>query len=469
MAQKKQLSYKQKNVYELINAKEEKQIDKVASDYMAFLNESKTEREAHDTIIRHLKANGFSDLEHLVKKNIPLSPGDKVYFSNKGKSLVASVIGKNPCQEGMRIIGGHIDAPRIDIKQNPLYESGGFALLDTFYYGGIKKYQWVTIPLALHGVVVKPNGKKIKVSIGEKADDPIFFISDILPHLGQEQAQKPISKAILGEDLDVVFGSKPSKTTEKEKVKNNILKLLKEKYDIEESDLFSSELQLVPAGPAREAGIDKSMIVAYAQDDRACAYSALKALLNVKKIPEYTSHLIFSDKEEIGSYGSSGMLSNFFEIAVAEIMNLQNEKHNSLALKRALRNSKMISADVNSMYDPLYPNVFEKKNSSFINNGISIVKYGGGRGKFGSSDANAEFVAEIINIFKKNKVAYQMADLGKVDVGGAGTIAYMLAQHGMEVIDCGMAVLAMHAPWELLSKADLYMTLKGYTAFLNSK
>jgi aspartyl aminopeptidase len=367
----------------------------------------------------------------------------------------------------MQIVGAHIDAPRIDVKQNPLYENGDLALIDTHYYGGIKKYQWVTIPLALHGVFVKPDGKKIKISVGENSDEPVFCITDLLPHLAGDQMKKTLSEGIEGENLDVVAGSIPAKDKKiKEKIKQNILKILNEKYQITEEDFLSAELEFVPSLKPREVGFDKSMILGYGQDDRVCAYTALKALVDLRFIPEYTSCVLLVDKEEIGSFGATGMASNFFENTLGEIINLIYDSYNELTLKRAMNNSWMISADVNSLFDPLYPNVSEKKNTAIINHGVCLTKYTGERGKARASDANAEFIAQIRRIFDKNKVLWQTGELGKVDQGGGGTIAYLMARYGMQVVDCGVGLLSMHSPMELAGKLDIYMAYKGYFAFL---
>ncbi len=461
------LSFTNKNGYEKISPADLKRSDELNKMYMDFIGKAKTEREAHDEAVLLLEAAGFSDMAKHEKENIRLNPGDKVYKSCEGKTLMAIVVGKKPLEAGMHIVGGHTDAPRIDIKQNPLYENGDLALLDTHYYGSIRKYQWVTIPLALHGVFVKSDGRKVKVSIGEDPSDPVFCITDLLPHIAADQAKKPLGEAIPGEGLDVVFGSVPADEKDrKEKFKYNILKLLHAKYGINEEDFLSAELEMVPAGKPREAGLDRSMILSYGHDDRVCAYTGLKALLDLKGVPEYTSCVLLCDKEEIGSVGSTGMASNFFENAASELLNLTTNAYSELALKRALSNSWMLSADVNALFDPMFPGFFDKKNSAIVNHGVCVTKFTGARGKSGSSDASAEFLAHIRRIFDKNGVLWQTGELGKVDHGGAGTISYLMARYGMKVVDCGVGLFSMHAPMELAGKLDIYMAYKGYLAFL---
>ncbi|MBI4656851.1 MAG: aminopeptidase [Elusimicrobia bacterium] len=464
---KTNLNYTNKNGYEKISPQELKKIEEICGLYMKFLGSAKTEREAHDEAIKLLEEKGFGNIERFETQKLKLKPGDRIYKSCSGKTLMAVIIGKRPLEEGMHIVGAHIDAPRIDVKQNPLYENGDLALLDTHYYGGIKKYQWVTIPLALHGVFVKPGGEKIKVTVGENPEDPVFCITDLLPHLAQDQMKKALSEGIEGENLDVVAGSVPAADRKiKEKIKQNVLKILNGKYRITEEDFLSAELEFVPSLKPREVGFDKSMITGYGQDDRACAYSALKVLIDLAGTPEYTACALLADKEEIGSVGATGMASNFFENTAAEILNLSVDSYNELKLKRALNNSWMISADVNSLFDPLYPSVSEKKNTAIINHGVCLTKYTGQRGKAGASDANAEFIAQIRRIFDKNKVVWQTGELGKVDQGGGGTIAYLMARYGMQVVDCGVGLLSMHSPMELAGKLDIYMAYKGYLAFL---
>ncbi len=461
------LSFTSKNGYERVSPADLKRSDEINKTYLEYIGKAKTEREAHDEAVLLLQAGGFKDMRGYEKTGTKLVPGDKVYRSSEGKTLMALVVGKKPFEAGMHIVGGHTDSPRIDLKQNPLYESGDMALLDTHYYGGIKKYQWVTIPLALHGVFVKPDGKTIKVTIGEDPADPVFCITDLLPHLGADQGKKPMSEAIPGEGLDVMAGSIPvAEKDRKEKFKYNVLKLLNAKYGITEEDFLSAELEMVPATAPREAGIDRSMILAYGHDDRVCAYAGLKALLDMKGIPEYTSCVLLCDKEEIGSVGATGMASNLFENAASELLNLTSESYNELTLKRGLHNSWMLSADVNALFDPMFPTVSDKRNSALLNHGVCVTKYTGSRGKSGSSDASAEFMAHIRRIFDKNGVLWQTGELGKVDQGGGGTIAYLMARYGMQVVDCGVGLFSMHAPMELAGKLDIYMAYKGYLAFL---
>ncbi len=473
-----------KNTWETYDEMQLQEVDAFARDYMDFLDNGKTERECIDTIVNRIEKEGYQELEALIKEQKKLQCGDKVYSVWMNKSIVMFQIGKKPMAKGMNILGAHIDSPRLDVKQNPLYEEGGFAYLDTHYYGGVKKYQWVTIPLALHGVIVKKDGTTVEVNIGENEDDPVFFVSDLLIHLAQEQLEKKASKVIEGEALDIIIGNKPlvvkpkeentegedgkkEEKSEKETVKKNMLSILKEAYDVEEEDFISAELEVVPAGKAREAGFDRSMILSYGQDDRVCAFSSLKAMLEVKKETERTSCCILVDKEEIGSVGATGMQSRFFENAVAEVMNLTGE-YSELNVRRCLASSCMLSSDVSSAYDPSYAASFDKKNVAYLGGGMVFNKFTGSRGKSGSNDANAEYLAHIRAIFEKESVNFQTAELGRVDLGGGGTIAYILALYGMNVIDSGVAVLNMHAPWEATSKADVYETKRGYVAFLEN-
>ena len=461
------LGYEPKNAYEKIAPAELKRCEELNKLYMEFLGKGKTEREAHDEAVELLEAAGFTDMASNEKNGAKLKAGDKVYRSCEGKTLMAVVVGKKPLEAGMHIVGGHTDAPRIDIKQNPLYENSGLALLDTHYYGGIKKYQWLTIPLALHGVFVKPDGKKISIKVGEDASDPVFCITDLLPHLAADQYKKSLAEAIPGESLDVVVGSIPSgEKDQKEKFKHNVLRLLNTRYGIKEEDFLSAELELVPAGAPREAGLDRSMILAYGHDDRVCSYTALKALIDLKGAPEYTSVVLLCDKEEIGSMGATGMASNFFENSTAELLNLTTPAYSELAVKRAMANSWMLSADVNALFDPMFPGVADKRNSALVNNGVCVTKFTGSRGKSGSSDASAEFLGHIRRIFSAGGVVWQTGELGKVDQGGGGTIAYLMARYGMKVVDCGVGLFSMHAPMELASKMDIYMAYKAYHAFM---
>lgn len=461
------LNYVRANGYDKLAPAELKKLDDVCSRYRDFLGKAKTERKAHDEAVELLEAAGFQDLDGLIREGAALKAGDKIFRSCAGKTLLAAILGKKPLEQGLHIVGGHTDSPRLDVKQNPLYESGEMALLDTHYYGGIRKYQWVAMPLALHGVFVKPDGKKVSITVGEEPGDPVFCITDLLPHLAADQAKKSLSESHDGENLDVLVGSVPSKDKKaKEKIKQRVLELLHERYGIVEADFLSAELEFVPAGPPREAGLDRSLIIGYGQDDRVCAYTALQALLDVPGAPEFTSCVLLCDKEEIGSYGATGMYSNFFENTVSEMLALCGGAYSELVLKRALENSWMLSADVNALFDPLFAGVSEKKNAALLNQGTCLTKYTGSRGKSGASDASAEFVAQIRRIFDKAGVVWQAAELGKVDQGGGGTIAYLMARYGMSVVDVGVALLSMHAPWEVSGKFDVYMTYKGFLAFL---
>ncbi|MBR2644651.1 MAG: aminopeptidase [Clostridia bacterium] len=447
------------------NKTELRKVETVSKEYRAFLDAGKTERECVNGAIALAKAAGYRNLKDVIANNESLKAGDRVYADCMGKAIMLFIVGKEPMEKGFNIIGAHIDSPRMDLKQNPLYEDTGLAYLDTHYYGGIKKYQWVTIPLALHGVVAKKDGTLVNVVIGEDENDPVVSISDLLIHLSADQLQKKASVAIEGEELNVIIGGLPLKDEEKEPVKANMLKILKEKYDIEEDDFLSAEIEVVPAGKSRELGLDRSMILGYGHDDRVCAFAQIKAMLDVKNTPASTCCCILADKEEIGSVGATGMHAKYFENTVAEIMNLTGE-YSELKLRRALTNAHMLSCDVSAGYDPNFAGVFEKKNSAFLGQGVCFNKYTGARGKSGSNDANAEYMAKLRKWMEDSKVVYQTAELGKVDAGGGGTIAYICAEYGMEVIDSGVAVLSMHAPWEIISKADLYEAFKAYKAFL---
>ncbi len=455
---------KRKNAWTTYTKKALTELEEVCKDYREFLDAGKTERECVKQIVKMAEGKGYTDLNKIIKDKKSLKAGDKVYVTCMNKTVAMFNIGSKKLEKGMNILGAHIDSPRMDIKQNPLYENGDFAYLDTHYYGGIKKYQWVTLPLAIHGVVVKKDGDVIDISIGEDKNDPVFCVTDLLIHLAAEQMEKKANKVIEGEKLDILFGSKPLKDKDKDAVKENILVLLKEKYDIDEEDFISAELEVVPAGKAREAGLDCSMIMAYGQDDRVCAYTSLMAMLEVDNV-ERTTCCLLTDKEEIGSVGATGMRSRFFENAVVEIMTAMGE-YSEVSFRRCLAASSMLSSDVNAAYDPLFADAFDKNNASYFGRGMVFNKFTGSRGKSGSNDANAEYIARIRNMMDKNNICYQTAELGKVDVGGGGTIAYILSLYGMEVIDCGVAVLNMHAPWEITSKADIYETLKGYKVFL---
>ena len=454
------------NVWNKYSNEELIELEKLCDDYRNFLDNGKTERECVNITIDMAKKAGYTDINDLIKSGKKVEAGDKVYASVMGKSIVLFNIGNKPIEEGMNILGAHIDSPRLDIKQNPLYEEKELVYLDTHYYGGIKKYQWVTIPLAIHGVVVKTDGSVIDIVIGEDENDPVVFISDLLVHLSQTQLEKKGAKVVEGEDLNIIIGNKPLKGEEKDAVKKNIIKLFAEKYGFSEDDFISAELEVVPAGKAKNAGMDSSMIMAYGHDDRVCAFTSLVAMLSQEKT-DTTSCLLLVDKEEIGSVGATGMKSKFFENTLAELLNLMGI-YSELTLRRTLANSKMLSSDVSAAYDPTYASVFEKKNSAYFSKGIVINKYTGSRGKSSSNDANAEYVGLVRKIFEENNISYQTAELGKVDQGGGGTIAYIMAVYGMNVIDSGVAVLNMHAPYEVVSKADVYEAMKAYVAFIKS-
>ena len=434
--------------------------------YRQFLDNGKTERECVIQSVEAAKKAGYVDLKDLIKSNTPIKAGDKIYYTHMDKSIALFNIGTDDLDLGMNILGAHIDSPRIDVKQNPQYEDSNLVFWDTHYYGGIKKYHWVAMPLAIHGVVVKTDGTRININIGDTESDPVFCITDLLPHLGQEQMQKNAAKVIEGEALDLLIGSRPVKDEEKEGVTKFINNLLEKEYRFVERDLLSAELEIVPAGKARDMGFDRSMVLAYGQDDRVCAYTSLVAMLEVDKVKRTTCCLLV-DKEEIGSVGATGMQSRFFENAVAEILTLMG-KPNSVNVRRTLENSRMLSSDVSAGYDPLYASAFEKKNASYLGMGVVFNKFTGSRGKSGSNDANAEYMGFIRRVMESNNVTYQTAELGKVDLGGGGTIAYIMALYGMNVIDCGVAVLSMHAPWEVTSKADIYEAKRCYVAFLNA-
>ena len=437
------------------------EIQTLAEDYRSFISTCKTERECVLEMTALLEKQGFKCLDSVNE----VKAGDKLYSVHMGKTLVIYNVGSDPIEKGMNILGAHIDSPRLDVKQKPLYESEGFAYFDTHYYGGIKKYQWVTIPLAIHGVVCKKDGTTVSVTIGEKKDDPVFFISDLLVHLSGEQLERKAAKVIDGENLDVTVGSFPVDEEEKDKVKAGVLKLIKEKYDIEEDDLLSAELEVVPAGCARDAGFDRGMILGYGHDDRSCAFTSFKTILESGCLKR-TACCILADKEEIGSVGATGMHSRFFEDTVAELINLMGD-FSEIKLRRTMRNSLMLSSDVSSAYDSLYSEVFDKKNTAYLGSGVVFNKFTGARGKSGSNDANPEFIAQIRRILDDENIHFQTAELGKVDRGGGGTIAYILANYGMNVIDCGIPVLNMHAPWEAVSKIDVYEAVRCYKAFIN--
>jgi len=458
---KKELFLNNKNGWESVDESKRKEIFEFSKDYIDFLNSVKTEREAVTFIENLLVTNGFKNINSVTE----LKVNDKVFFVNREKSIYAAIIGKD-ITSGINIIGSHIDSPRLDLKPNPIYEDSGFAYFKTHYYGGIKKYQWTSIPLAIHGIIVKSDGTKINISIGEKDEDPILTITDLLPHLAMDQMQKKMSEGINGEDLNLLIGNIPyDKDNDGSLVKLNILKLLNDKYGIKEIDFTSSELEAVPAFRAKSLGLDESMVAGYGQDDRVCAYTSLRALLDINN-PEKTSICIFADKEEIGSVGNTGMYSRSFDTFVSIILNKLGINTPNL-IDIIFNKSMMLSADVDGALDPIYASVSEKNNASFLGHGIHMNKYTGSRGKSGASDANAEYVAKVRNIFETNNVSYQISELGKVDVGGGGTIAYILANKGIDVIDCGVPVLSMHSPYEVTSKFDIYEAYKGYKAFLN--
>lgn len=455
---------KDKNAWRSYKKDDIKELEALCKDYRSFLDKGKTERECVNEIVRQAEKNGYKNIEDVISEKTALNSGDKVYAVWMNKTVAMFNIGKRDLEQGMNILGAHIDSPRMDVKQKPLYENGGFAYLDTHYYGGIKKYQWVTLPLAIHGVVAKTDGTVVTVNIGEAKDDPVFCVTDLLIHLSGKQMKKTADVVIEGEQLDILFGSIPAKDEEKDAVKANVLALLRKKYDISEDDLLSAELEIVPAGKARNCGIDESMIMGYGQDDRVCAYTSMVAMFEAET-PEKTTCCLLTDKEEIGSVGATGMQSHFFENTVAELMNAMG-CYSELSLRRCLAASRMLSSDVSAGYDPTFDSAFDKKNAAIFGEGMVFNKFTGARGKSGSNDANAEYMAAIRGVMDAAGVRYQTAELGKVDVGGGGTIAYILSLYGMEVIDCGVAVLNMHAPWEITSKADIYEAKKGYVAFL---
>ena len=461
-----------KNVWKTYTKENLDELNKINDTYKKCLDEGKTERECVDLAVKMAKDNGYRDIKEFIESNEMLKTGDKIYAVCMGKAIAMFHIGTEPLEKGMNILGAHIDSPRVDVKQNPLYETEELAYLDTHYYAGIKKYQWVTLPMALHGVVAKKDGTVVNVSIGDKEDDPVFVFTDLLIHLASQQMDKKASTVVEGEKLDLLIGSRPIEqdetleNEEKEAVKANVLSLLKTYYAMEEDDFVSAELEIVPAGKARDCGLDRSMIMAYGQDDRVCAFTSLFAMLEMEEVKR-TACCILVDKEEIGSVGATGMHSRFFENVVAELVALTGSESN-LKVRRALQNSKMLSSDVSAAYDPMYAEVFEKRSSAFFGKGLVFNKFTGARGKSGSNDANAEYLAQLRKVLDEDDVAYQFAEMGKVDVGGGGTIAYIMANYGMEVIDSGVAVLSMHAPWEVTSKADVYEAYKGYKAFLEN-
>lgn len=466
MEEKKSLLHTFKNVWENADEAQTKEIFSLNDEYKKFLDRGKTERECARDIVKMAQENGYVSVESVIEAGQKIEPGMKIYALNRDKSIILFVVGKEPIEKGMRIVGGHIDSPRLDLKPFPLYEDSGIAMFKTHYYGGVRKYQWASIPLAMHGVVMNKNGEKINICIGEDADDPVLFITDLLPHLAKDQNQKKLGEAITGEGLNLLVGTIPASDEEKDKVKMNVMRLLNEKYGIEEIDFTSAELEIVPAGKARDVGFDRSMISAYGHDDRVCSFAGVKAILETEN-PTYTAVGMFMDKEEVGSMGNTGSESRYFENMVAELIALQADQYSDLLVRRSLSATKVLSADVCAAFDPNYPEVSDKRNTSFIGNGVQITKYTGARGKAGCNDANAEFVSEVRNLFDENGIVWQIGELGKVDQGGGGTIAYILANAGAEVVDCGTPMLSMHAPYEIVSKADVYMTYKAYKAFMN--
>lgn len=452
------------NAWKTYNDTDLKALEKLSSEYMAFLSACKTERECCKQIESIAESAGYRSIDEIISSGDNLKPGDKIYAVNMGKSVIMVNIGKDIVREGMNIIGSHIDSPRLDIKQNPLYEKEELAYLDTHYYGGIKKYQWVTMPLALHGVVCKTDGTTLEIAVGEGCDEPVFFVSDLLIHLADKQIKKPAATVIEGENLDILVGSRLLEGDAKDKVKAFVLEYLENEYGIGPDDFWSAELEAVPAGRAREAGLDRSMILSYGQDDRSCAFASLEAALEIDS-PDVTSCLIFADKEEIGSVGATGMHSHFFENTIREMLGCMG-LGDELSLSRVLRRSRMLSADVNAAFDPLYADAFEISNASALGHGVVVCKFKGSGGKSGSNDASAEYLAKLRGVFDRNDVVHQHTEGGRVDKGGGGTIAYILANYGMEVVDCCIPILNMHAPWEAISKADVYEAFKAYRAFL---
>ncbi len=457
-----ELFYKKHYIWDKINDETKEKVFKLGDDYKKFIDASKTERLSINEIIRQAKDAGFKNF----KEQREINQGDKLYYVNKGKAAVLVVVGKEDIEKGMNIVGSHVDSPRIDLKQNPLYEDHGLSLLKTHYYGGIRKYQWVAIPLALYGTLVKSNGEVIDIAIGDDENDPVFYITDLLPHLAKDQNDKKLSEAIEGEGLNVIIGSLPAEGKEDDKrFKLNVLKILNEKYGMIEEDFLTAELEIVPAGKARDVGLDRGMIMAYGHDDRVCAYTSLKAIMELDN-PQKTAVALFADKEEVGSNGNTGMHSMFFNNMIAELIAQKNNgNYSELSLKRALENSSMLSSDVAAGVDPTYPSVTEIQNAAIMGKGVAMVKYTGSRGKSGANDANAEYIGKLRHLFNENEVVWQTSELGKVDQGGGGTIAYIMANYNMDVVDLGVPVLSMHAPYELVSKTDVYMTYKAYKVF----
>ncbi len=464
MTKNNELLHKKKFTWEKLNEKERQEVFSLGDDYKQFIDASKTERLSIKEIVRRAEEQGFKPLSEVKE----VKPGAKIYYVNKGKSAALVVIGKEKIEKGMNIVGSHVDSPRIDLKQNPLYEEHGISLLKTHYYGGVRKYQWVTHPLALYGTVVKANGEVLDIAIGDDINDPVFYITDLLPHLAKDQNDKKLGEAIEGEGLNVIIGSLPAEGKEDEKkFKLNVLKILNEKYGMIEEDFQTAEFEIVPAGSSRDVGIDRGMIAAYGHDDRVCAYTSLKAVFEVEN-NDKAAVALFADKEEVGSIGNTGMHSEFFNNMIAELIMIENGgTYSDIVLKRALANSSMLSSDVAAGVDPTYPDVSELQNAAIMGQGVAMIKYTGSRGKSGANDANAEFIGRLRRVFNENNINWQSAELGKVDQGGGGTIAYIMANLNMDVVDIGVPVLSMHAPFEVISKTDLYMTYKAYKAFYN--
>lgn len=466
------LRWKRENRWNDLKAAEKRRMQAYCRKYLGFLSKVKTERQAHDYAVEAAEERGFIPLES-VQAGRTLKPGDCVYRSCRGKTMMLARIGKQPISQGVNIVGGHTDCPRLDAKPNPVYEDGGLVLLDTHYYGGIKKYQWVTLPLALHGVVIRKDGQKVNVSVGDDPRDPVFVITDLLPHLAKDQARKKLAEGISGEGLNVLLGSVPARRAPKDvndKTKHHLLGLLHEKYGITEADFASAELEIVPAGPARELGMDRSMMLGYGHDDRICAYASLQAVLDMTRIPDTTAVVLLCDREEIGSVGATGMDSVFFENTLAELLDCAVKGgYDGLSLRRCMERSRMLSADVSVLHDPNYPEVSSPNNAAMLNAGVIISKYTGARGKAGCSEASAEFMAVLRRLFDDADVFWQTGELGKVDQGGGGTIAMFLARYGMDVVDCGVGLLSMHAPWEVAGKLDAYMASRAYRNFLEHK
>lgn len=468
MKKYEELSFSVENAWGKLTDKQLKDVNKLADQYRSFLDQSKTERDCVEEIKRSAEAKGYKKIGDYISGREKLTKGSKIYAENRNKSIILFHIGSDPISKGVHIVGSHIDSPRLDLKPNPVYEEAEIGYLKTHYYGGVKKYQWTTIPLALHGVVFKANGERINVVIGEDDNDPVLCVSDLLPHLAKDQSVKKLGEAIEGEQLNVMVGNRPIGDKDiKEKVKYHVLSILNERFGITEKDFFTAEFEVVPAGKARDLGLDRSMVLAYGQDDRSCAFASLAAILDLKSTPTTTAVAMFMDKEEVGSNGNTGSESMYLELVLAELMSLQEKNYSELIMRRCIANTQVLSADVGAAYDPNFASAYEKRNTGMLGYGLQLVKYTGSRGKGGCNDANAEFLTTVVDIFDKNKVVWQVGELGKIDQGGGGTIAYILANAGAEVVDCGIPVISMHAPYEVTSKVDVFMAYQGYKAFLN--